>query len=84
MRFTLAASAVAAAAAQETWGTTGSWELLASVGAGPQLSRWHAAATTGGCVYITGGQTRASGGTGNATFQVRGAGDAADLPRLRN
>ena len=62
------AAAVAVAAAAESWGTTGSWELVAAIGSGPQGSQWHATAATGGCVYVTGGRP---GGGGNATFQVR-------------
>ena len=53
-------------ACAQDWGTTGSWELVAATGSGPQRARWHSAATTGGAIYITGGSDTSSN---NATFQ---------------
>ena len=54
------------AAAQDVWGVSGRWEQVATTGPSPQGSRWHSAATTAGCLFITGG----AGAAGNATFQL--------------
>ena len=67
MRTLIALSAAACASAQSAvWGVAGAWELVPATGSGPQGSRWHSAASTGGCVFVTGG----AGAAGNATFQL--------------
>ena len=49
----------------ESWGVSGTWELVSTIGSGPQRTRWHSAATTSGCMYLVGSQ-----GYANATFQL--------------